>query len=926
MTNFLEIKTETQFFRGKGSQKDSFEANPGCNFFIARDYSYMDKNNISRTSKEYACFPTIDDFLREEETYPKTCYETLAGELVEIYDIDGDFSLPVYQTSDGEKISDNELLTEFFDARMDFQIEKFPDLPQLTLNNFLIKKTDDPKGKKLSFHIIIRNGYKFRDTKHLKKHCLNFKNYCKELCYKVKFDTSIYSKNRVIRMLGHHKLNQPERFSYRYENHTKYNLNCNKVEFFASYLYGDEILYGEDEKDAKDEKHDMREFVSDINLSDITVNNRQTKDLVDLILESIDTKQSPICDEEYADKLNYLNWYKLILTVFNCVNNEDLQEEFTCKFLYEKIFPYYRHCSDLVSDKDKYFEDLYASKDKYEELTINSLHYLARFNKNYEKVFSKEILQFRESMKIIRYTNDLKRARKLELKTDNFPINYIHEMPTIFKKSQNQSFTNRYVENIVNNVICNISNGGDNSIFCRNNKYCERSKVFLEEYTQVKYKTLASHSGNLRTYVKVINENYLDELQQYNLAIIESKTKSKKKLPEEPMPYNIKILADNTDSSITGQMFLKNTFKSYSKPIFQPYLLEDNSRLKNFKNCLNLFTGYPFKITTNVSTDLYKNSLLRENVRKYLCNGDIEPENFDYIEKHTAHMIQKPYERADMAILIIGSQGTGKDLWCNHLSKLIGLEYYLEYAGIKPLFKNFNALQGRKLLTKLNEISDRGDSFENHNLLKEKITAERILIEKKGYDSYYLDNFTRYYGFSQHDNVVMVENTDRRFFMIKTNNEKANDTDYFSKIIKESENKALLQSSFNYYATLDISNFNPRNFPKTKFRDDQKLQSLANHLKFFYYLFENSSDEYKKFVSDVFCDYISWATSSNIKVSCNKLNFTKDIRRLGIQTKKIQINNVRKDGVIITHESLQQNFRDYMKNPEFMLPCYSNES
>lgn len=920
MTNFVEIKNETQFFRGKGSQKESFDSNPGCNFFIARDYAYTDKNKNKKTSKEYACFSTIDDFLEEEEKYTeKSCYETLTGELVEIYDIDGDFALPVYQTPSGEAISDNELLTEFFDARMDFQIEKYPNLPQLTLNNFLVKKTDDPKGKKLSFHIIIRNGYKFKDTKHLKTHCLNFKNYCKELCYKVKFDTSIYSKNRCIRMLGHHKLNEPQRFSYRYEGHTKYNLNCNRKEFFASYLYGDEILM--DQEDEKDEKHDMREFISDINLSDITVDNRSTKNLVDLILESIDNKESPICDEEYPDQLNYLNWYKLILTVFNCINNDE-QEEFTCRYLYEKIFAYYRHCSDI--DKDKYFEDLYSSKNKYQELTINSLHYLARFNKNYENVFAKEIEQFREQMKIIRFKNDLKRAKKLELKTDNFPINYIHEIPTIYKRSLNGSFTTKYVENIVNNILCNISNGGDNSIFCRNNKYCERSKVFLEEYTQVKYKTLASHSGNLRTYVRVINEHYLDELKAYTLAL-NTLDKKKKKLPEEPTPYTTKILADNTDGSITGQMFLKNTFKSYSKPVFQPYLLEDNSRLKNYKNCLNLFTGFPFKINNTVSTDLYKNSLLRENVRKYLCNGDEEPENFNYIEKHTAHMIQKPYERTDMAILIIGSQGTGKDLWCNHLSKLIGLEYYLEYAGMKPLFKNFNALQGRKLLTKLNEISDRGDNFENHNLLKEKITAERILIEKKGYDSYYLDNFTRYYGFSQHDNVVMVENTDRRFFMIKTNNEKANDTNYFSKIIKESENIDLLQSSFNYYATLDISDFNPRNFPKTKFRDDQKIQSLANHLKFFYYLFENSSDdEYKKFVSDVFCDYISWATSANIKLSCNKLNFTKDMKKLGIEIKRVQIKNIRKDGVILTHESLQQNFRDYMKNPNFILPRFEN--
>lgn len=909
MTIFIETNYNTEFFRGKGSQQKSYESMIGAKFFIARDYSYFDKNNKEKTSKEYACFSTIDDFLLEEESYTtKTCYETLKDEIVEIYDIDEDLSLME------EKITDDDLLTEFIDARMDFHTDKYPELNPLTKNNFLIKKTDDPNGKKLSFHIIIRNGYKFRDIKHLKKHCLNFKNYCKEFCYKVNFDTSIYSKNRVIRMLGHHKINQPERFSYRYEGHTKYNLNCNRKEFFASYIYGDEKLY--DEEEEIDEKTDMREFVSDINLSDIIVDNRQTKDLVDLILETIDNKQSPLCDEEYPDKLNYLNWYKFILTVFNCVNNDDLQEEFTCKYLYEKIFSYYRHCSDI--DKDKYFQDFYSSKNKYEELTINSLHYLARFNKKYEEIFSKEIEQYKKQMKIIRFKNDLKRARKLELTTDNFPINYIHEMPTIYKKSQNKSFTIKYIEKIVNNLACNIANGGDNSIFCRDNKYCDRSKVFLEEYIQVKYKTLSAQSGYLRTYVRVINENYLDELQAYNAAL-NNESKRKNKLPEEPQTYHTKMLADNTDNSIIGNMLLTNTFKCYSRPIFYPYLLEDDSKLKNYKNCLNLFTGFPFKVN-NVSTELYKNSLLRENLRKYLCNGDIEPKNFTYIEKHTAHMIQKPYERADMAIIMVGAQGTGKDLWCSHLSKLIGLGHYAEFSGIKPLFKNFNALQSRKLLTKLNEISDRGDSFENHNLLKDKITAERNLIEKKGFDSYYLDNFTRYYGFSQHDNIVMVENTDRRFLMIKTNNERANDTEYFAKIIEESKNLDMIQSSFNYYATLDISDFNPRIFPTTKFREDQKIQSLSNHLKFFYYLFENSKNEYKKFVCDVFCDYCNWATQSNIKVSCNRLNFVKDIKRLGIEVKRMQINNSRKEGISITYEELQLIFRDYMKIPELILP------
>jgi hypothetical protein len=224
----------------------------------------------------------------------------------------------------------------------------------------------------------------------------------------------------------------------------------------------------------------------------------------------------------------------------------------------------------------------------------------------------------------------------------------------------------------------------------------------------------------------------------------------------------------------------------------------------------------------------------------------------------------------------------------------------------------------------MNEISDKGDNFDKHNQLKEKITATRIRVEPKGFDAYFIENFSRYYGFSQHDNVVVVENTDRRFFMIKTNNDKANNQEYFSKIIAESESKEMLQSSFNYYATLDITGFNPRIFPNTDYREEQKIQSLPNDIKFFYYLFENNQEEtYTKSVSDVFCQYCSWCIENNIKMSNTKLNFSKDIKKLGIPIiPRMQVGTKRVAGISITHKELQDIFQKYLGNKTFILPNY----
>jgi hypothetical protein len=904
-----------KFYKGTGSQKLSFDENPDCTFFMSQDYCYL-KDGIKKTIKKHACFNTIHDFFDFENTLTdknKTCYETLKDERIEIYDIDGDYTFPVFQTSTGLPASDEEIINEFIDARLDFQEENYPDIPLSRFSHFLIKKTDDPKNVKISFHIIVRNGFKFKDEKHLKYHTKKFQNYCKDL-YKVKVDMSIYSQNRLIRCLGHHKLDQEKRFSYRYKGHCLNNELCDRKLFFASYLLGDEQYYPDEI--AVGSKVVDEDFISTINITNITTTDEMVSTLVKLICETIDQQISPICDDEIKNKLNYDKWYRLVITVFNCCSEEETAEQ-----LYKKLFQYYRHCKDI--SEDEYYKNLYAKKGNYKELTINTLHYLGRFNEKYKDKFAKEIEEFSEKLMMLRFNRVLKQALKSE-SSEIYPINYVNQITTLHGITHKQPVTLKHLENTINKIICNITNGGDSSIYCLDKYFCNNSNAWLETYKQVKYEKLVSSSGVLQILTRTINSDYEKEYYDYKKRLEQyEKTKSNKKPPEPPLQYCKTVLGQFKLGGIVANMLITDRLTHYSRPVFIPHLYSTDKHLENYKDCLNLFLGFPFK-PNNVSTDLYKNSMLRENLRKHLCNGDIEPANFEFVEKHTAHMLQKPYERADMAIIMTGSQGTGKDLWCTHLSKLIGLEYFFDVASISLLFKDFNASQGRKLLVKMNEISDKGDNFDKHNQLKEKITATRIRVEPKGFDAYFIENYSRYYGFSQHDNVVVVENTDRRFFMIKTNNDKANNQEYFSKIIAESESKEMLQSSFNYYATLDITGFNPRIFPNTDYREEQKIQSLPNDIKFFYYLFENNQEEtYTKSVSDVFCQYCSWCIENNIKMSNTKLNFSKDIKKLGIPIiPRMQVGTKRVAGISITHKELQDIFQKYLGNKTFILPNY----
>lgn len=937
-----------KFFGGKHPQQKSFDyaKESGNKFFIAKDVIYND-NGKNRVIKNYASFKDINEWFEFEsklETENKFYYEQMIDERIEMYDIDGDNNNQIFRTEEdglSRPVTDEEFIDEFIDARLDFNDTHYSHIP-LSRNNFIIKKTDDPKGIKRSFHILIRNGMKFKSTDDNKRFAKEFASYCKDT-YKVKIDSSIYSQNRVIRCLGHHKRGQPNRFSYRLKDFSLFNETCNRKLFYCTYLEGHEKPYEfktietikTKEEQEDDEANEMFKTAYKVNIKNDT--NRYTiNNLVKLILETINNKSSPICDEEFPDKLNYCNWYKLVLTVFNCIDRVGCmaQDPDTLRIplenlprdLYDEMFKYYRHNKEI--NADEYYKNLSEKTGFYKDLTISSLHYLARFNEKYKTLFASEIKEYNQFIKNKRFEKRLSRSLQLNTAVDNAnksqtdiveaytpPIKYIHEIHKLVSISNKKVYTKKYIEYIVNSIVCKLINGGKESMFCKDSYYCRNSQTTLENYSQVKYDSIISGGGALRIQVQVINEKYLDELKEYNK--LNEKERKKLKM-EEPSDFYEIMLADGAKPSIVENMNKLSRLKILNKPVFVPYLYKDEEMLKNYKDCLNLFMGFPHKVSSEINTDLYKNSKLRENLRKYLCNGDTEPKNFEYIEKHTAHMIQKPSELSLVCILMVGAQGTGKDLWMSLLSKIIGLEYYLDIGNMDSFFKNFNTNQKCKLLTKLNEISDKGSTKEKHDQLKHKITQPQIEIEPKGIDSFFVDHHSRYYGFSQNENIVIVEHTDRRFFMIKTNNDMANNLPYFAEIVKELGDIEMIKSCFNYYATLHIEGFVPMNFPSTQYKDEQKIQCLPNSFKFIYYIFfETEETEFSKSKDEIFSDYLSWCMKSNIKARNTQQNFIKDLHTFGLTDKVKKINGKSIRCINSTRQETEELFKKYLKNPSF---------
>lgn len=937
----MENNTDPIFFKNQELMfSNAFNLNH--KFFVAKDNTFLDrKTNELKTVKQYTSLLDIDSFLNWElklDNDHKNLYELLKDELIEIYDIDGDYTKPSFLNDDGTRRTYDEICTDFIDARLDFQEDYYKHIPLLR-ENFIIKRTDDPSNvgspkEKISLHILIRNGMKFKNNVDLKKFTTKFKKYA-DLSYpKLIFDKSIYSKNRVIRILGHSKSGQIGRQSYRYKDFSTFNDICDRRLFLASYLIGNETYYDaieEFDSFVIDDKIDPIEYGSE------SSSKENIEKLLNLIFESIDNNESTLCDTEISDKICYADWKNLVFTVLNCSVDESNKVQ---RQLFSKLFQYYRHSEDI--DEDTTWSNMSKYIGTYSSLTIKSLHYFARQNYRYQDVFPKLDFEYKIFIKLLIYNKLVSKSKSIMNKSPiPIPIKYIHEFPTLVHKSQKGAYTIDYVRYIINSICCNVCNAGKNTIYLYSKEYDKSQQREVPFYSNIKHSTLQQTGSFLNIKIKFINNCFPDDLDRYKkqkISIIEGAIIPNKLLIPPPSMHTYKPVIKSTQyvESIIDNMMTNNLFKTYRSAVFEPYLYKHD--VKIYDDCLNIFNGFAHrdslddtscdtKCHSKVTTELYLNSLIFANFRDKLCNGVNEPSSFEYFDNYIAHMIQKPFERPLVMIVLSGSQGTGKDMFIEFLESLIGMEYVVHIEKMETLLKNFNKCLERKLLTKINEIADKGIHIENHNILKGIITCKTILIEPKGIDSYSISHYSRYIGFSNNEDILKVENTDRRFMMIKTVNDMANDISYHNKIADNMKDISIIRSAFKYYATKDISGYKPTIIPNTSYKGEQKINCLPYTLKFLYYLGEEEkidpsegTKSYKNHMENIFCDYIDWCTKMGNNKTVPRLTMIKDFERLGLVKQRIQTDGGRKLGFNITYNELQDLFRIYLKDPTLILP------
>ena len=259
---------------------------------------------------------------------------------------------------------------------------------------------------------------------------------------------------------------------------------------------------------------------------------------------------------------------------------------------------------------------------------------------------------------------------------------------------------------------------------------------------------------------------------------------------------------------------------------------------------LNLWRGLAVEPDPDGDCGLFLTHLL-----DVICEGDTT--GFEYLIRWLAHLAQRPGEKPEVAVVLKGSKGVGKDMVAEYVARIIGAHHCRTIAQPDQLTGKFNAHMAATLLLNVQEGEWAGNR-KAEGVLKYLVTSKRIGIERKGVDLTEVDSFMRIFITSNERWVVPASWDERRYAVFDAGEKQG--PDYYRELAKERDGSgpaALLH----YLLNVDLSEFDVRTPPATKGLLEQKLASLRNIDRWWFeFLFEGEFPD-----AHVFGDDGTWA-------------------------------------------------------------------
>lgn len=284
---------------------------------------------------------------------------------------------------------------------------------------------------------------------------------------------------------------------------------------------------------------------------------------------------------------------------------------------------------------------------------------------------------------------------------------------------------------------------------------------------------------------------------------------------------------------------------------------------------INLFNGWKSELVDEVDDNIVAPILF--HIKEVFCSGN--EEYYNYFIHWLSDLVQRPDKKIGTAIVLQSPQGAGKNIffdWFNNY--VIGVSHSTTIQSLESIVGKFNSVQENKMLMIVNEICSKKRMVEQFEIMKTLITDTTQQIERKGLDPIRYDSYTRFVFCSNSAKPVHVEESDRRYFVLKF--EKPTLPHYFTTLAT-----VLTQDTANHFYTylmnLDLSTIDLRDIPMTEGKQELIDLSIPKDELF---IKEHYWNDYLP-TQIVYDAYVEWCSRNGNEKRSNKVWFSKNITK-----------------------------------------------
>lgn len=216
--------------------------------------------------------------------------------------------------------------------------------------------------------------------------------------------------------------------------------------------------------------------------------------------------------------------------------------------------------------------------------------------------------------------------------------------------------------------------------------------------------------------------------------------------------------------------------------------------------------------------------MFMDHALQNVCAGN--EDHLHWLMGYFAHIFQKPYERPLTTLVFKGSKGVGKNSLIERIGKLIGEEMFLVADDSRYLTSNFNGHMEECLCLVLDEAFWSGDKAAEGKI-KGLTTNPVIPIERKGKESYTIDNLVRLVVIGNEDWIVPASSDERRYAVFNVGEGKKKNMKFFGKMAQHMDYKGGAEVLMDYFLKFDLASVNVNDAPETAGLLEQKLESLS---------------------------------------------------------------------------------------------------